>query len=100
MLSDGQLSLSDAVIKQSREYLITEAEKVLLTTIDRYVILTETSYKSIFNVFGNVDVFLEEEIAYDTEDMFLELKGKNEGDIVDLPVGTSYKILEVVNMEE
>ena len=78
MLSDGQLSLNDAVIKQSREYLITEAEKVLLTTIDRYVILTETSYKSIFNVFGNVDVFLEEEIAYDTEDMFLELKrGKN-----------------------
>ena len=29
-------------------------------------------------MFGNVDVFLDEEIAYDTEDMFLELKrGKN-----------------------
>jgi hypothetical protein len=40
--------------------------------------LTETAYKSVFNVFGDVNVFLEEEVAYDTEDMFLELKrGKN-----------------------
>ncbi|MBQ5883426.1 MAG: hypothetical protein IIW72_02755, partial [Clostridia bacterium] len=66
------------LIKQSREFFIAEAEKVLYTEIDRYVIITETAYKSIFNVFGNVDVFLDEEIAYDTEDMFLELKrGKN-----------------------
>lgn len=78
LLLDGKTTLSNAVIKQSREYLITEAEKVLFTEIDRYVILTETSYKSIFNVFGDVDVFLEEEVAYDTVDMFLELKrGKN-----------------------
>ena len=78
LLLDNKTTLSNAVIKQSREYLITEAEKVLFTEIDRYVILTETSYKSIFNVFGDVDVFLEEEVAYDTGDMFLELKrGKN-----------------------
>ncbi|MBQ5883232.1 MAG: hypothetical protein IIW72_01760, partial [Clostridia bacterium] len=78
LLLDNKTTLSNAVIKQSREYLITEAEKVLFTEIDRYVILTETSYKSIFNVFGDVDVFLEEEVAYDTVDMFLELKrGKN-----------------------
>ena len=75
---DGSMTLADAVIRQSREYLINEAESVLYTEIDRYVILTETSYKSIFNVFGDVDVFLEEEVAYDSEDMFLELKrGKN-----------------------
>ena len=36
---------------------------------------------------------------YPFSDMFLALKGKNEGDIVDLSVGTSYKILEVINME-
>lgn len=78
MLSNGQFTLADAVVKHSREYLITEAEKVLYTTIDRYVILTETAYKSIFNVFGDVEIFLEEEVSYDTEDMFLELKrGKN-----------------------
>lgn len=78
MLPDGQYTLATALVKQTREYFLTEAEKVLLTEIDRYVILTENAYKSIFNVFGNVDVFLEEEVAYDTEDMFLELKrGKN-----------------------
>ena len=78
ILSNGQFTLADAVVKHSREYLITEAEKVLFTTIDRYVILTETAYKSIFNVFGDVEIFLEEEVSYDTEDMFLELKrGKN-----------------------
>ena len=77
-LLDGSMTLADAVIKQSREFLINEAESVLHTEIDRYVILTETSYKSIFNVFGDVNVFLEEEVAYDSEDMFLELKrGKN-----------------------
>ena len=78
MLADGQHTLSTALVKQNREFFIEEAEKVLFTTIDRYVILTETAYKSVFNVFGNVEVFLEEEVAYDTEDMFLELKrGKN-----------------------
>ncbi len=78
ILSDGQHTLATALIKQTREYFISEAEKVLFTEIDRYVILTENAYKSVFNVFGNVEVFLEEEVAYDTEDMFLELKrGKN-----------------------
>lgn len=78
MVTDGYHTLSTALIKQSREFFLTEAEKVLFTEIDRYVIITETAYKSIFNVFGNVEVFLDEEIAYDTEDMFLELKrGKN-----------------------
>ena len=78
MTTDGYHTLSTALIKQSREFFLTEAEKVLFTEIDRYVIITETAYKSIFNVFGNVNVFLDEEIAYDTEDMFLELKrGKN-----------------------
>lgn len=78
MLVNGQMTLANAVVKQSREFLITEAEKVLFTEIDRYVILTESNYKTMFNYFGDVEVFLEEEIAYDTEDMFLELKrGKN-----------------------
>ena len=75
---DGSMTLAEALIKQSREFLINEAESLLHTEIDRYVILTETSYKSMFNVFGDVNVFLEEEVSYDSEDMFLELKrGKN-----------------------
>lgn len=78
LISTGQMTLSQALIKMTKADFLVEAEKACLTTIDRYVVLTETSYKSVFNVFGNVDVFLEEEIAYDTEDMFLELKrGKN-----------------------
>lgn len=75
---DGSMTLAEALIKQSREFLINEAESLLHTEIDRYVILTETYYKSMFNVFGDVNVFLEEEVSYDSEDMFLELKrGKN-----------------------
>ncbi len=78
ILSSGQMTISYALLKQSKEFFIEEAEKACLTTIDRYAVLTETSYKAVFNVFGNVEVFLEEEVAYDTEDMFLELKrGKN-----------------------
>ena len=75
---DGSMTLGNALIKQNREFLINEAESLLHTEIDRYVILTETAYKSVFNVFGDVNVFLEEEVSYDSEDMFLELKrGKN-----------------------
>ncbi len=42
--------------------------------IDRYILLTETGYKSFFRTMGDITVKVTEEIAYDTEDMFLELK--------------------------
>lgn len=46
--------------------------------INRYVLLTETGYKSFFRAMGDITVKVSEDIAYDTADMFLELKrGEN-----------------------
>ena len=44
------------------------------TEVDKYILLTETGYKSFFRSMGDITVKVTEEIAYDTEDMFLELK--------------------------
>lgn len=46
--------------------------------IDRYVLLTETGYKSFFRTMGDITVKVSEDVEYDTADMFLELKrGEN-----------------------
>lgn len=48
------------------------------TDIDRYVLLTESGYKSFFRAMGDITVKVSEDIAYDTDDMFLELtRGEN-----------------------
>ncbi len=46
--------------------------------IDRYVLLTETGYKSFFRAMGDITVKVSQDIAYDSDDIFLELKrGEN-----------------------
>lgn len=46
--------------------------------INRYVLLTESGYKSFFRSMGDITIKVSEDIAYDTDDMFLELKrGEN-----------------------
>ncbi len=47
--------------------------------VDRYVLLTETQYKSVFRTMGNIKINIPTAVAYDTDDMFLEInKGENE----------------------
>lgn len=46
--------------------------------INRYVLLTESGYKSFFRTMGDINIKISEDIAYDTADMFLELRrGEN-----------------------
>ena len=46
--------------------------------IDKYAVFTESGYKSFFRAMGDITLKISEEIAYDTEDMFLELsRGEN-----------------------
>jgi len=49
------------------------------TDVSRYISVTDTGYKSIFRILGNITVNISEDIEYDTPDMFLEMfKGQNE----------------------
>lgn len=41
--------------------------------ISRYAVFTETGYKSFFRYMGDITVEIPEDVAYDTDDMFLEL---------------------------
>lgn len=46
--------------------------------VERYVLLTESGYKSFFRTMGDITIQLENEVKYDTADMFLELnRGEN-----------------------
>ena len=46
--------------------------------INRYVVFTESGYKSFFRTMGDITIKVSENVAYDTADMFLELnKGEN-----------------------
>lgn len=46
--------------------------------ISRYAVFTETGYKSFFRYMGDITIEIPEDVAYDTDDMFLELSvGEN-----------------------
>lgn len=47
-------------------------------TINRYVLMTESNYKSFFRTMGDITLKLSQDVEYDTDDMFLELtRGEN-----------------------
>ena len=47
-------------------------------SINKYVVLTETGYKSFFRTMGDFTLIISQDVEYDTPDMFLELtRGEN-----------------------
>ena len=54
--------------------LVSAVEETEKVDVDRYVLLTDTGYKSVFRALGDVTVNVSRDIEYDTPDMFLELK--------------------------
>lgn len=46
--------------------------------VNRYLILTETKYKSVFRILGDITLNVPDDVAYDADNMFLELpRGEN-----------------------
>lgn len=54
--------------------LVVAVENDRRVNIDRYVLFTDTGYKSVFRALGDVTIRVNKDIEYDTPDMFLELK--------------------------
>ena len=47
--------------------------------VNKYVFLTDSGYKSVFRIMGDITLNVNEDIEYDTPDMFLEMvRGDNE----------------------
>ena len=58
--------------------LVSAVETDRNADIDRYLLFTDSGYKSVFRALGDVTVRVNKDIEYDTPDMFLELKrGEN-----------------------
>lgn len=58
--------------------LVSSVETDFQVDVDKYAVFTDTGYKSVFRALGDVTVRVNEDIEYDTPDMFLELKrGEN-----------------------
>jgi anionic cell wall polymer biosynthesis LytR-Cps2A-Psr (LCP) family protein len=47
-------------------------------TFDKYLVITETQYKSLFRMMGDITVNLDEEVVYDTDNMFLEIPAEKD----------------------
>lgn len=76
--TETKLSCSQILEKKGIKELVLFLNDNLGVDIDRYVLLTESGYKSVFRTLGNITVKLSESVEYDTADMFLELKkGEN-----------------------
>ncbi len=73
-----KISYSEILKTQGVKELVDSVETEMNVDIDRYVLFTDTGYKSVFRALGDVTVKVTRDIEYDTPDMFLELKkGEN-----------------------
>lgn len=44
----------------------------------KYIVVTETQYKSIFRAMGDITINIPEEVVYETDDMFLEIPAEQD----------------------
>ncbi len=62
------------LIESGVKELVSAVEDDRQVDIDRYVLFTDSGYKSVFRALGDVTISVDKDIEYDTPDMFLELK--------------------------
>lgn len=76
--SRTNLPCKDLLASNDSSALISFLNSYYGVTISRYAIFTESGYKSFFRYMGDITAVIPEAVAYDTEDMFLELsEGEN-----------------------
>lgn len=73
--SKQEKSAYEKILLQSGvKELVSAVERDNQVDIDRYVLFTDSGYKSVFRALGDITVRVNKDIEYDTPDMFLELK--------------------------
>ncbi len=72
------LSCAELLASNGASALVSFLNNYYGVTISRHAVFTETGYKSFFRYMGDITAEIPEAVAYDTEDMFLELsEGEN-----------------------
>ena len=73
-----KLTYARVLVESGVKELVSSIESDENVEIDRYLLFTDTGYKSVFRALGEITVRVKKDIEYDTPDMFLELKkGEN-----------------------
>ncbi len=62
------------LVENGVKELVAAVEGDRAVDVDRYVLFTDSGYKSVFRALGDITVRVNRDIEYDTPDMFLELK--------------------------
>lgn len=76
--SNTGLTCDELLVQNGVKSLVGFLSKYYSTDINKFVLLTESGYKSFFRAMGDITIKVSKDIAYDTDDMFLELKrGEN-----------------------
>lgn len=71
-------SYEKILVNSGVKELVSAVEEDENADIDRYLLFTDSGYKSVFRALGDVTVRVNKDVEYDTPDMFLELKkGEN-----------------------
>ena len=76
--ADTGLTCDELLVQNGVKSLVGFLSEYYSTDINKFVLLTESGYKSFFRAMGDITIKVSEDISYDTDDMFLELKrGEN-----------------------
>ncbi len=70
----GKMTYEKLLLENGIKELISVVEEDRQVDVDRYLLFTETGYKSVFRALGDITIRVNKDIEYDTPDMFLELK--------------------------
>lgn len=70
----GEASYEKLLLGNGVKELVSAVENDKRVDIDRYVVFTDTGYKSVFRALGDITISVNKDVEYDTPDMFLELK--------------------------
>ena len=70
----GKSTYEKIILENGVKELLSVVENDQDIDIDRYLLFTDTGYKSVFRALGDVTVKVNRDVVYDTPDMFLELK--------------------------
>ena len=76
--SETKISFAKTLETSGAKELVAQLNSFYDVNIDRYAVLTDSGYKSVYRALGDITIKVSEDLEYDTPDMFLELsRGDN-----------------------
>lgn len=76
--SGSKISFAKTLEKNGAKELVAQLNSFYDVNIDRYTVFTDSGFKSVYRALGDITIKINEDVEYDTPDMFLELsRGDN-----------------------